>query len=61
MFENPIGEAGKQEILQQMFRKFLISNLQAQYSRKLCTFHVAEQSHLSRKISLAITRKITQE
>ena len=26
MFENPTREAGKQEILQQMFRKFYISN-----------------------------------
>ena len=26
MFESPIGEAGKREILQQMFRKFSISN-----------------------------------
>ena len=31
------------------------------YSEKLCTFVIAEQSDWSRKISLAITRQITQE
>ena len=31
------------------------------YSEKLCTFVITEQSDWSRKISLAITRQITQE
>ena len=31
------------------------------YGKKLCTFVIAEQSDWSRKISLAITRQITQE